>query len=54
MFYSCKFRYLTLLRQNSIDLVGKTLRTNDNQDLGKIESVENEVIIIKRVLLTSF
>jgi hypothetical protein len=42
----------SLLRQNSIDLVGKTLRTNDNQDLGKIESVENEVIIIKRVLLT--
>ena len=39
-------------RKNWLDLVGKTVRTSDNQDLGKIESVKNEVIVTKRVLLT--
>jgi hypothetical protein len=39
-------------RKNWIDLIGETVRTSDNQDLGKIESLENEVIVTKRVLLT--
>jgi ribosomal 30S subunit maturation factor RimM len=35
-----------------IDLVGKTVRTSDKQDLGDIEYVGNEVIVVKRILLS--
>jgi hypothetical protein len=40
-----------LPRKNWINLVGKTVRTSDNQDLGNIKSVRNEVIVVKRILL---
>jgi hypothetical protein len=39
-------------RQNWVDLVGETVRTSDKQDLGDIESVGNEVIVVKRILLS--
>lgn len=30
----------------------KTVRTSDKQDLGNIESIGNEVIVVKRILLS--
>ena len=35
-----------------IDMVGKTVRTSDRQDLGNVESIGNEVIVVRRILLS--